>query len=148
MSRLDIAAIRSAVGEKAFARGEGYAASGAAEIYSVDEARILARAFGTEVYRVELSWRAKGFAGRCTCPAYAEAGVCKHMVAVALLAEAADEAQLAQARDRLARVRERLMTLDRREIVDLVLTAAMIEPWVLEQIDDEYREGDEDFGDD
>lgn len=49
----------------------------------------MARVAGTRDWRVELRGAGREFAGACDCPAFEDAGFCKHLVAVALTANAA-----------------------------------------------------------
>jgi uncharacterized Zn finger protein len=139
--RLDIGALKKAAGDKVFGRGEAYARNGRVEIFGADDRRVVGRAFGTDTYRVELAWRGKGFAGSCTCPAHESTGLCKHMVALALVADAADEAELAEARERMARFRARILALSPEDLVDLALTATILDP---ERFDPDWTgEGDD-----
>ena len=68
-----------------------------AEILSVDRERVLARVAGTRDWRVELRGGGRDFDGACDCPAFEDAGFCKHLVAVALTANAADGGSRSQA---------------------------------------------------
>lgn len=141
--KFDIAALRKAAGEKMFGRGEAYADQGQVEIVGVDEGRVLGVAFGQETYRVELARRARGFAGDCTCPAFADGGVCKHMIALALVAQAASAGELAEAQGRLARLRTYLLGLKPEVLVETLLTTAIATPELLERLEMEADEGGE-----
>ena len=89
--RFDVSALRSLAGETVFARGEAYARGGQVEILKVEPARIVARVSGTENYRTVVSGKGKRIGGECSCPAFEGCGFCKHMVAVALVANATGE---------------------------------------------------------
>jgi superfamily II DNA or RNA helicase len=70
-------------------RGQQYYRRGVVRITSVDENGIGASVRGAEVYQVQLSQDAGGaFVHTCTCPAWASYGVCKHVWATLLAADA------------------------------------------------------------
>lgn len=87
--RFDPQALRELAGEAVFARGEAYHRGGQVELLSDDGRRVLARVLGTEVYRSELRGGGTEIDGTCSCPAFADHGFCKHLVATALAANAA-----------------------------------------------------------
>ncbi len=87
--RFDADALRNLAGGTVFARGEAYARGGHVEIVKMEAARIVARVSGTETYRTVVSGQGKRIGGECSCPAFEDWGFCKHMVAVALVANAA-----------------------------------------------------------
>lgn len=121
--------LRKAVGEKSFARGRTYADQGQVILLSASADHVLAAAFGADDYTVSLERRGPDVAGRCTCPAYDDAGHCKHMVATALLANEAAAAGKMPAdneRDVVARIAQ----LDRRSLEKLLLGMAM-QDWKL-----------------
>ncbi|MDP3853869.1 SWIM zinc finger domain-containing protein [Phenylobacterium sp.] len=138
----DIAALRKAAGDKMFARGQGYFEQDAVDVVAADEGRLLARVFGTETYRVELLRRARGFAGSCTCPAFDDWGVCKHMIALALWGNAAAPEDMEIARVRWDRLRAPLLALDREALVDKVLDMLLADPEALDALEmgDAYDE--------
>ena len=107
-SRFDIGALRDLAGEKTFARGETYHRDGQVAILSIEPKRVLAKVAGTEDYRIELTGRGKDIHGECSCPAYADWGFCKHMVATALAANAAGPDAEAAGLGTLARIRGHL----------------------------------------
>jgi len=70
-------------------RGQQYFRRGVVRITSVDERGIGASVRGSETYQVQLSQDAKGeFVHECSCPAWASYGVCKHVWATLLAADA------------------------------------------------------------
>ena len=79
--RFDVEVLRERAGTKAFARGEAHCAGGEVEILGIDPRPVLAQVAGTEDYRVELTGQAKDVSGVCSCPAYGDLGLCKHLVA-------------------------------------------------------------------
>jgi uncharacterized Zn finger protein len=84
--------IADLVGPKCFARGVAYAEQGQIGILAIAEDRVIAEAYGTEVYSVRLTGAKKRIAGTCTCPAFDDSGFCKHMVAAMLVTNAQLEA--------------------------------------------------------
>ena len=107
-------------GDKAFARGQGYADHGHIALLSVNDDGVLAAAFGTSDYTVWLKLSGPGISGHCSCPAYEDAGFCKHMVATALVANEAgrdgDEPP-----DRVGEIAQGISRLDRSELEKLLL---------------------------
>src|SRR3954447_7268113 len=79
--RFDVEVLRERARTQAFARGEAYCAGGEVEILAIDPRRVLAQVAGTEDYRVKLRGQAKDVSGVCSCPAYGDWGLCKHLVA-------------------------------------------------------------------
>lgn len=71
-------------GGGAFHRGEEYFNEGFVESLAVDQERASAIVQGTRAYRCNLRAKGEGVQGDCTCPAYEDAGFCKHLVAVGL----------------------------------------------------------------
>ena len=70
-------------------RGRQYYHRGVARIVSVDENGIIATVRGAEVYHVQLTQDPHGqFAHACSCPAWGNYGVCKHVWATLLAADA------------------------------------------------------------
>jgi len=70
-------------------RGQQYYRRGVVRIMSVDERGIMANVRGAEVYQVLLTQdENERFAHTCTCPAWASYGVCKHVWATMLAADA------------------------------------------------------------
>jgi len=70
-------------------RGQQYFRRGVVRITRVDERGIGATVRGSEIYQVQLSQDEKGdFIHECSCPAWATYGVCKHVWATLLAADA------------------------------------------------------------
>lgn len=118
--RYDEACLREAAGEKVFARGQDYADRGQVMLLSASADGVLAAAFGTSDYTVWLKRPGPEVSGHCTCPAFDDAGLCKHMVAAALLANEAVDAGESPS-DSLGRVAEQIARLDRRQLEKLLL---------------------------
>jgi uncharacterized Zn finger protein len=125
--RFDINALRKRAGETAFARGEAYHRDGQVILLAVEEARVLAQVEGSEDYRVELNGRGKAFAGECSCPAYADWGICKHMVATALAANGTSDGQEGSV-GALSRIREHLKKKDVGALVEMIVELAVDDP--------------------
>ena len=110
-------------GDKAFARGQGYADHGHIALLSVNDDGVLAAAFGTDEYTVWLKRSGPGISGHCSCPAYEDTGFCKHMVATALVANAAGRDGDATP-DRVGEIAGRVAGLDRNQLEMLLLGMA------------------------
>jgi uncharacterized Zn finger protein len=120
----DEARLRKAAGEKVFARGQDYADHGQVSLLSASADGVLAAAFGTMDYTVWLKRPGPEVSGHCTCPAFEDAGLCKHLVAAALLAnEAADAGDSPS--DSVGEVAAHIAGLDRRQLEKLLLEMAM-----------------------
>ena len=123
-NRFDLNMVRELAGGKTFARGEKYYADGSVEILSLSPKRVLAQVAGTEDYRTILIGRGAEIAGQCTCPAYADQGFCKHMVAAALAANGAPDGAEAESVGSVARIRDYLKSKGVDGLVNMVLELA------------------------
>lgn len=110
-------------GEKAFKRGQDYADHGHIALLSVNDDGVLAAAFGTDDYTVWLKRSGSGISGHCSCPAYEDAGFCKHMVAAALVANVTGP-QGNDPPDRVGEIAGRVAGLDRIQLEKLLLEMA------------------------
>src|SRR5215471_10453982 len=106
--RFDLNTLLDLAGPQAFARGQAYHDDGLVTITSIGPQRVVARVAGTEDYRTELTGRGEEIDGECSCPAFEEWGFCKHMVAVALAANAAGPEGEREGAGALARIRDHL----------------------------------------
>jgi len=132
--RFDIDALRSLSGEATFARGAAYHAASKVEILSSHAGRITAKVFGSETYEASLEPGADYPAGDCSCRAFADAGWCKHLVAVALAAN--DQAsQAPHSGGPLDPVRDHLRSLDAEALVELVLEQARKDPALMRRLE-------------
>lgn len=122
--RFDIDALRDLAGEKAFARGEAYFRGGQVEILTLEPASVVAQVTGTEDYRTVLSGRGKKIGGECSCPAFEDWGFCKHMVAVALAANAAGGDRETQGAGTLERIRGHLKSKGADALVAMIVDLA------------------------
>lgn len=123
-ARFDVAALRELAGERVFARGEAYFHDGQVEIISALSGSVLARVAGTEVYRIRLTGEGAAIGGDCTCPAFDDRGMCKHMVAAALAVNGASDDAEATGAGGLARIREYLEAKGVEALAEMVLQIA------------------------
>lgn len=129
----DMAALRRAAGDTTFLRGEAYHRQDKVRIAAIDGERVLARVEGNESYRVELHARGGAIGGRCSCPAFESAPVCKHMVAAALAAEGlAPDSEAAGA---IARIRAHLTARGVDALVDMIVELAEDDDALFEKLD-------------
>lgn len=133
--RFDIDALRSLSGEATFARGAAYHAASKVEILSSHAGRITARVFGSETYEASLEPGADHPAGDCSCRAFADAGWCKHLVAVALAANDQAGKESAHSGGPLDPVRDHLRSLDAEALVELVLEQARKDPALMRRLE-------------
>ena len=133
--RFDVATLRRLAGDKVFARGEAYHRDGRVEILSVESERILARVSGSEDYRTELTGSTKRIGGACDCPAFADWGFCKHLVATALAVNAAGNEDPTTTETPLNRIRRHLRSRDIDTLVSIILDLAERDPALLRRLD-------------
>lgn len=131
----DIDTLRQLAGEKSFARGETYHRDGRVVLLSIEPARVLAQVAGSEDYRTVLAGRGKTIDGECSCPAYEDSGFCKHMVATALAANAADEKGEAVVVGALARIRDHLKTIGIDGLVEMIMSLAERDPTLFRKLE-------------
>jgi uncharacterized Zn finger protein len=133
--RFDEDALRESAGDKVFARGQDYFASGQVEIISIEKTRVVAKVVGSEIYRVELEGAGSRFSGSCSCPAFSDWGFCKHLVATALAANGAGPEALSAGANRLTRIREHLRAKGTDALVEFVMGLAESEPSLLKELE-------------
>ena len=110
-------------GEKAFKRGQAYADHGQITLLSASDDGVFAAAFGTDDYTVWLRRPGPEISGHCTCPAYDDAGFCKHLVATALVAN--DSVQQGDnLPDKIGEIAARIAGLNKRQLENLLLEMA------------------------
>jgi uncharacterized Zn finger protein len=127
--------LREFAGDKVFARGAAYHANGQVEIGAVTAGRLFARVMGSEIYAVRLDGTGRDFSGECTCPAFADRGFCKHLVATALAANATDPAELAAASSRFERIRGHLRAKGVDGLVEMIIGLAESNPELLKELE-------------
>ncbi len=130
----DLDALRDLAGNKVFARGKRYFDDARVEILAIEPDRVLAQVSGTEEYRTILTGRRKRIGGKCTCPAFEDWGVCKHMVATALTANAMAAASDAGNANMLPSVRDYLKTMSVDALVETILKAAERDPLLFREL--------------
>ncbi|MEX2632008.1 MAG: DUF6880 family protein [Tistlia sp.] len=118
-----------------FARGQAYFRDGLVEILGIDRGRVLARVAGSEEYRTEVAGQAGDIGGACSCPAFERDGFCKHMVAVALAANAAISAGQAEGAGLLDRIRQHLRTRSIEALVETIVEVAERDPALLRKLE-------------
>lgn len=132
MSRFDPKHLKQMAGEAAYARGAAYAASGVVTIVMADASGIHALVRGSETYRVRLAGKGRDLTGECTCPAFERDGWCKHLVAVALVA---NEAGTEEMPDRRSAIRSHLTGLGAETLADMLLDLAERDMALLRRLD-------------
>jgi tetratricopeptide (TPR) repeat protein len=133
--RFDVDALRDLAGEKVFARGEAYCCSGQVEILAIEPARVVAQVSGTEDYRTVLTGRGKRIGGECSCRAFEEWGFCKHMVAVALMANAEGGEAKAEGAGTLSRIRQHLKSKSIDTLVEMIVELAERDAKIFRKLD-------------
>lgn len=144
--RFDLDHLRDLVGDKVFERGEGYAIDGRVELTAANGDRLFARIQGTETYRVALAGSGRKVEAACTCPYAADFGLCKHIVALALVAEVSTPEDLAPFAARIARVRESLVARDAAALTELIVDAAARYPDLLDELDPDGAPESDEYG--
>ena len=134
-SRFSIDALRDLAGDKVFARGEAYHLDGQVQILAIEPKRVLAQVAGTEDYRTELTGRGRDIGGHCSCPAFRDWGVCKHMVAVALAANGLGPDAEMEGAGVLSRIRDHLKQKSVDALVGMIMELAERDPALLGRLD-------------
>lgn len=132
--KFDLEVFREMAGPKVFARGESYAEGDQVELVDTDDDSILAHVHGTETYVVDMTPSMN--AGLCTCPAFEDWGVCKHLVAVAMVYNELTDAEIKAVRGRVSRLREGLALDDRDALIERLIGLARRHPQVLEDLEE------------
>jgi uncharacterized Zn finger protein len=132
----DLDVFRERLGEKAFLRHKNYL-NGEVEVAGIDAGRLLAWVHGSgdTPYLVEVGDDDFAF---CSCPAFEEGGVCKHLPAVAHIANELSIDQIRGLARRFDRLRESLSFETKDALAEQLVTLAKRVPGVLEAL-----EGDE-----
>lgn len=134
-SRFDMDVLRDLAGDKVFARGEAYHRDGHVLLVSIEPDRVVAQVAGTEDYRTELTRRGKNIDGECSCPAFEDWSICKHMVATAFAANAAAADMEASGAGALVRIRKYLKQKGVDDLVDIVVELAERDPALFRKLD-------------
>jgi uncharacterized Zn finger protein len=120
----DVDALRRIAGEKVFARGVSYCASGQVAILAIDGKRIIAEVYGSDLYRAELIADNRKISGFCSCPAFADWGFCKHLVATALSVNSLAPEELSRAAGCLPGIRARLNAEPIESLIEIIMRLA------------------------
>jgi uncharacterized Zn finger protein len=132
--RFDVDTLSDRLGEKRFNRAKGYAERGWVRIIAVENRRVSALVTGErgDVYGVEVEETGDGL---CTCPDFGETQACKHLGAVALVADGLEPTQTRLLNGRFARLRETLAFEDAEGLMQVILSLAKRVPGVLEALE-------------
>lgn len=131
--RFDLDTLGALAGEKALTNGEAYFRDGRVQMLAVEPDRVLALVAGAEDYRTELTAHGEEIGGACSCRAFADRGFCKHMVAAALAANAADDG--ADEIGALARIRSHLKGKGVDALVEMIVDLAARDPVLYRRLD-------------
>ncbi len=133
--RFDVGALRDIAGEKVFERGSEYYEDGQVQILALEPDRVLAQVAGTDDYRTTLTGRGKTIDGECSCRAFEDWGFCKHMVAVALAANAAGADGEKDGIGALGRIRGHLKERGVDALVEMIVEMAERDPELFRKLD-------------
>jgi uncharacterized Zn finger protein len=130
----DLATVRAKLGDKRFRRAEGYAERGAVRIIALEDGRVSAMVTGEggDVYGVEIDEACEGL---CSCPDFHETRACKHLGAVALVADGLDPGQARRLTGRFSRLRDALAFEDEASLAAIILRLARTVPGVFEALE-------------
>jgi uncharacterized Zn finger protein len=134
-AKFDPEALREIAGEKAYARGVSYFKDGCVELLDVNGKRVLARVKGSEIYRSELRGGGQTISGACSCPAFSDWGFCKHLVAVALTANALKPGAASQSESRFSRVGAYLRKQGIDALIGRIMDLAERDPALFEELE-------------
>lgn len=127
---LDVAAIARLAGARSFERGEEYVQWGAVGRLRMGAESVAATVQGRDAYNVRLMVEGETLAYSCSCPVGADGAFCKHCVAVALCL-IGDDVPAGPTRDE---VRAHLASLEREQLVDLLMDQARDDPRLDERL--------------
>jgi uncharacterized Zn finger protein len=130
--RFNTDALRDRAGDEVFERGEAYHRNGHVQILTIEPERVLAQVAGAEDYRTQLTGRGSSIDGHCSCPAFGDWGVCKHMVAVALAVNAAGAEAAGGA---LSRIRDHLKQKSVDALAEMIVQLAEQDPALFRRLD-------------
>lgn len=135
LHRFNVDALRDLAGQKVFARGVAYHEDGQVEIVTLDSVRVVTRVIGSEIYRCQLVGAGNNFSGECSCRAFEDWGVCKHLVATALTANGLGPEALEQAVNRFAKIREHLRARGVEKLVEMIVGLAERDASLLQELE-------------
>ena len=132
----DIPALTADMPEARVMRGENYFAHGWASLVDQGPDGLVAHVMGERgiAYVVDLA-SPDGTGARCTCPDFQDSGLrCKHVVAAALQANAADPETLKDVASRLPRLRD-ILDMEGRDDPDGLVALARRDPDLLRSLE-------------
>ena len=128
---LDLDALRDHLPDKLYQRGEGYAEGGRVTVIGQHGGRVVAQIDGESGrYTVEVN-EADITDAACSCPAFDDWGLCKHMAALAIAANALGVADADQARARLVRLEQALEMEGAEALAARLIALAKADPNIL-----------------
>lgn len=124
----DVDSWRERMDERWFDTGVAMAEKGDVDLVAIEDEKVTAHVTGSvgDLYVVEL--RAPAGEGSCTCPGFEKFGACKHQAAVVTAANAAD---LAKVRERMAKLRDGLALDSKEALIERLVELARVQPAVL-----------------
>ena len=124
LPRFDVTTLKALAGQKVFERGVAYDKDKRVDIVSVTAGRVVAQVQGSEPYRTELVGADSNFSGKCSCMAYRDFGFCKHMVAMALRANALTPDAVSRVQNRAGKIKEHLKAQGTEALAAMILGIA------------------------
>ena len=122
-------------------RGQKIFENGAVVLGELSDREVAAVCCGSRIYKINLTINRGKLGGTCTCPAFEDFGPCKHIAATALAVMASNKGQYlasvyaTERVDEHHSVRQRLLSMGKTELVELVLQFAGEEEvlWLLDE---------------
>ncbi len=133
--RFDPDLLARAAGDKVFARGREYHRDGLVVIVALGADRATAEVHGSDIYRTEVRLSGGQVGGQCTCPAFADRGFCKHMVATALAANGLTPEDRRSAADRPDAIRVHLRAQGVEPLIEIIMGLAERDPALRRRLD-------------
>lgn len=140
---LTLAQLQRYVDQRYVDRGRGYFEQGLVVLNEVSDNRVQATCSGGRIYEITLTEQGGHLDGDCTCPAFEDFGPCKHIAATALAVMAGRKGMYAASNEAVERadgcraIRERLLEMEKPDLVDFVLRIADEEDvlWLLDEVE-------------
>lgn len=127
----DLDALRDHLPDKLYQRGEGYAEGGRVNVIGQHGGRVVAQIDGESGrYTVEVN-EADVADAACSCPAFDDWGLCKHMAALAIAANALEAGAADHARARLVRLEQALEMEGAEALAARLIALAKADPNIL-----------------
>ncbi len=142
--KFEIDIVRERLTDRLFVRGVGYHEGGRVDVVGVDGDTVLAHVTGEDTYAVEMTPEIGGFGAHCTCPAFEDWQVCKHLAAVALTANGMTASEIETARTRFALIREGLALDSKDELIERIMGLIKRRPDLFHELEGGEPDWDED----